>query len=87
MVSATFTFVLYHGESWTLVTGLFVAGQQPAGQTPVMCSGNAYLDGFVDSTLPETNSSHLKMDGWNTSFLLGWPMFRCELLVSGGVFF
>ncbi len=28
-------------------------------------------------TLPETNSSHLKMDGWNTSFLLGWPIFRC----------
>ena len=26
---------------------------------------------------PETNSSHLKMDGWNTSFLLGWPVFRC----------
>ena len=25
-------------------------------------------------TLPETNSSHLKMDGWNTSFLLGWPI-------------
>ena len=22
-------------------------------------------------TLPETNSSHLKMDGWNISFLLG----------------
>ena len=27
-------------------------------------------------TLPETNSSHLNMDGWNTSFLLGWPIFR-----------
>ena len=27
-------------------------------------------------TLPETNSSHLKMDGWNTSFLLEWPIFR-----------
>ena len=27
-------------------------------------------------TLPETNSSHLKMDGWNTSFLFGWPIFR-----------
>ena len=26
-------------------------------------------------TLPETNSSPLKMDGWNTSFLLGWPIF------------
>ncbi len=30
-------------------------------------------------TLPETNSSHLKMDvwSWNTNFLLGWPIFRC----------
>ena len=27
-------------------------------------------------TLPETNSSHLKMDGWNTTFLLGLPIFR-----------
>ena len=26
-------------------------------------------------TLPETNSSHLKMHGWKTSFLLGWPFF------------
>ena len=30
-------------------------------------------------SLPETNSSPLKMDGWNTSFLLGWPIFRGEL--------
>ena len=22
---------------------------------------------------------HLKMDGWNTSFLLGWPIFRCNV--------
>ncbi len=36
-------------------------------------------------TLPETNKSHLKMDGWNTSFLLGRPMFRGELLVLGRV--
>ena len=27
-------------------------------------------------TLPETNSSHLKMDGWNTNFLLGRPIFQ-----------
>ena len=26
------------------------------------------------------------MDGWNTTFLLGWPIFRGELLVSGRVF-
>ncbi len=28
---------------------------------------------------------HLKMDGWNTSFLLEWPIFRGKLLVSGRV--
>ena len=27
-------------------------------------------------TLPETKSLHLKMDGCNTSFRLGWPIFR-----------
>ena len=27
-------------------------------------------------TLPETNSSPLKMDGWKMNFLLGWPNFR-----------
>ncbi len=36
------------------------------------------------STLPETNSSHLKMDGWNTSFLLGWPIFRGYLSFREG---
>ena len=36
--------------------------------------------------IPETNSSHLKMNGRNTSFLLGWPSFRCEMLVLGSVF-
>ena len=30
----------------------------------------------LGSTLPETNSSHLKNDGWNTRCLLGWPIFR-----------
>ena len=40
---------------------------------------------YLGSTLPETNSLHLKMDGWKTSFLLGRPIFRCELLVSGRV--
>ena len=34
-------------------------------------------------TLPETNSSHLKMDAWNSKFLLGSPIFRGELLVLG----
>ena len=30
---------------------------------------------YVDCP-PKFNSSPLKMDGWNTSFLLGWPIFR-----------
>ena len=37
--------------------------------------------------LKETNSSHLKMDGWNISFLWGWPIFKGELLVSGSVYY
>ena len=28
-------------------------------------------------TLPKTNSSPLKIDGWKMIFLLGWPIFRC----------
>ena len=36
-------------------------------------------------SVPETNIVSLKMDGSNTSFLLGWPFFRGELLVFGSV--
>ena len=32
-------------------------------------------------TLPETNSSPLKIDGWKITFLLGWPIFRCHVSV------
>ena len=28
------------------------------------------------STLPETNSSHLKMDGWERLLILGRPVFK-----------
>ena len=38
------------------------------------------------TTLPETNSSHLKMDGWNTTFLLGPGLFSGAILVSGRVY-
>ena len=37
---------------------------------------------FTGFTLPETNELHLKMlkmAGWNTKFLLGWPIFGGEL--------
>ena len=36
-------------------------------------------------TLPETNSSPLKMDGWNTTFLLGRPIFRGYVSFREGI--
>ena len=39
---------------------------------------SANFGGFLLRWMPSlklTNSLHLKMDGWNTSFLLGWPIF------------
>ncbi len=37
-------------------------------------------------TLPETNIDHWKMDGWNTTFLLGRPIFRCYVSFREGNF-
>ena len=47
---------------------------------------------FLEVTLPETNSSHLKIDGWkwleDDPFLLGKPFFQgLWLLVLGSVDF
>ena len=39
----------------------------------------------IDS--PESNSLHLKMDAWNTSFLFGMPYFSGAMLVLGRVAF
>ena len=42
---------------------------------------------FKPVSVAETNSSPLRMDGWleYDPFLLGWPIFRGDLLVSGRV--
>ena len=53
--------------------------------SPIKRIRGRHLKNLFVGTLPKTNSSPLKMDGWNTSFLLGWPTFRGELLVSGSV--
>ena len=60
--------------------------------------GDSYIRGFrgqssfprMDEwkvTLPETNSqpTPLKINGWKMNVLLGWPILRGELLVSGSV--
>ena len=64
-----------------------VEGKSPIGryQPPSFLKLKHLRIVFSKNTLPETNSSHLKMDGWNTSFLLGRPILRRELLVSGRV--
>ena len=38
---------------------------------------------LIKSTPSETNSLHLKMDGWKSNFLLGRPIFHGAMLVSG----
>ena len=44
---------------------------------------------LLPSTLPETNSKFAPKNGWleYDRFLLGWPIFRGKLLVSGRVCF
>ena len=44
------------------------------GPSFVKTSPSCWLE--KNATLPETNSSHLNMDDWKTTFLLGWPIFR-----------
>ena len=39
---------------------------------------------FLRLTLPETNKSPLKMDGWKMIFLLGGPIFRGFCWFQGG---
>ena len=38
------------------------------------------MNKFLSENLPsmKLTFSHLKMDGWNTNFLLGWLIFRGE---------
>ena len=40
-----------------------------------------------ERTLPSLKLTwHLKMDGWKTSFLLGWPIFRCYVSFREGTY-
>ena len=55
------------------------------GWTPGMDAQNIpKLIRLKMSALSETNKSPLKMDGWNTRFLLGWPIFRAYVSFREG---
>ena len=47
-------------------------------------SNHQFFGGF---TLPETNSSHLKMDGWKTIVSFWEGLFSGAMLVLGRVYF
>ena len=53
-----------------------VGGNPSSKKTHEESYGIGRFTTFHQPTLPETNSSPLKMDGWNTTFLLGKPIFR-----------
>ena len=55
----------------------------PHGPTLGWPRGGHPLTGRNMSSLKLT-FSHLKLDGWNTSFLLGWPIFRCYVSFREG---
>ena len=61
--------------------------QNKCSKTPWKTAAKLRFYAYIKSiTLPETNSSHLKMDGWKMTFPLGArPIFRGELLVLGSV--
>ena len=62
----------------------FMASRMGVIRSPLTIPGIALQVGttpcstwnILKLTLPETNSSPLKMDGWNTTFLLGRPIFK-----------
>ena len=65
-----------------------VSGGQPFAQKVWAMKAETHyqvLKSLVDHDFDGFWILYLKMDGWNTSFLLGWLIFRCEVLVSGSV--
>ena len=58
------------GKKYVHGSGEFLAAL-PQEQNTLQCFFK-----IKEDTLPETNSGHLKMDDWKTSFLLGRPIFR-----------
>ena len=49
------------------------------------CPGGKHRFVSGRCTLPETNGLHLEMDGWNTTFLLGKPIFRGYVSFREGI--
>ncbi len=66
-------------QGYKLYSSISQLAQQNCSQSTIWNNMN---------TLRKTNSSHLKMDGWNTTYFHfgARPIFRCELLVYQRVY-
>ena len=54
----------------------------PGASPPPPLGDAQFWGGGRETTLPETNELPLKMDGWNTTFLLGFGLFSGAFAVS-----
>ena len=81
-VHSSYFFSPRFGSLW--VSSGFRALTPVAHLTTLMAIIKVVLAETKHAKSPETKELHLKMDGWNISFLFGW-LFRGELLVSGRV--
>ena len=63
----------------------FVKKRWTGSYPPGICKAHlkVHEKKFESFFLCETDSLHLKMDGWKMGFLLGRPPTRCELLFLG----
>ena len=64
-----------HGRTWCFVPIWGGEGPEP------LTSDAEYKMGPISSL---KLTYHLKTHGWNTSFLLGWPIFRCYVSFGEG---
>ena len=48
----------------------------PTTSILLSCSTTSTTASYPPFTLPGTNSSHLKIDGWKSTVPLKWPLFR-----------
>ena len=65
----------FNGEdSECISAGILVSLQNPFLLGPFW---SILIGELLILSLKLTASLHLKIDAWNTSFLLGWSIFRC----------
>ncbi len=86
LVQTTTYTLVKHGERWNypIFKRRLILIPVPFSSSVKTGRSTAITD-LLTTTLPKTNSSPLKMDGWNLSFFLGLPIFRGYVSFSEGI--